>query len=81
MQFRPVVILQYFLTICVFPEAFRPTHSDDLRYIYSPLHEQDLPIPPLKPGSENDKFSKKLVSLFVSFAKEGCVEIFTEFKI
>jgi carboxylesterase type B len=47
----------------------RPGHADDLQYLFQSLLEPTKNWPDLEPGSEDEDFSKKLISLWVSFAR------------
>jgi carboxylesterase type B len=47
-----------------------PTHADDLQYLFKSLKEPQN-WPDVKNGTEDEKFSKKMVKLWASFAIHG----------
>lgn len=52
-------------------KSIGPSHADDLQYLFQSLMSPVQNWPDLAEDSEDEEFSKKLVSLWTSFAVNG----------
>ncbi|CAG7836479.1 unnamed protein product [Allacma fusca] len=53
------------------PGRKRPCHADDLQYLFQSLQVPSKNWPDLETGSDDEDFSRQLISLWVSFAENG----------